>query len=62
MAIHCPDLDLTEGTSPNTRCLAKGSFIGAWKPFTDCKMGTCRFSVGLYLLSFPPARGLPDSG
>lgn len=52
MAIHCPDLDLTEGTSPNTRCLAKGSFIGAWKPFTDCKMGTCRFSVGLYLLSF----------
>lgn len=36
---RCPDLDLTESSSPSPLLLTKDNLIGAWKPLTDCKIG-----------------------
>lgn len=36
---HCPDLDLTEATSPSPLLLTKDSLIRGWKLLPDCKIG-----------------------
>lgn len=36
---HCPDLDLTEATSPSPLLLTKDSLIRGRKPLPDCKIG-----------------------